>query len=432
MRRWLAEALIISALLVPRPSMAGDPVSTFGLNAAPASMAGASGASTDASSGPFSNPAATGMGSGFILKLGYLFSHPSLTYNGQAADVPRAHGLTLGLRVPIATFSPGGRSLSIALGVGLHVPDRWLARIYLIEPTRPSFVMWEGPVNRMVVTPVLAVAFEDMVALGAGVTLLADGAAKARMTLGYAGTQTRSEADLDIELRLRAAPVMGLLVHPVRWLTVAAGWTGELALDMDMHVQADLDAPGIEGDTWISIRGTNDYTPHCVWASLAFFPHPLLDLYVQGSWVLWSRAKPFFARMSMWLDLGGEPNLIDQVVPSSHLEDSFVVAAGVEGRIRLPSMMMLALRAGYQYRPTPVPDQTGFTSYADSDVHVMATGLGFTTPPHRPLTLTLGLAFQVQRLVLRSVTKDPDVYLSTGFRIEGWVVATMLDAALCF
>jgi long-subunit fatty acid transport protein len=429
-----AAALLAAAswTLVAGGAWAADPASTFSLSSRAAALAGASAATADPASAPLLNPAAAAHGDGLHLKLGYLFAHPMLRYNGAPSSVEDVHGFTLGLSVVVLERSPRGLPLRLALGLALHVPDRWLARIYLVEPTRPSFVMWEGPVQRMVANPVVALRVSEMFSVGAGATLLADGAGSAHLVLGYAGTQTRTDAALDLELRLRAAPLVSVTVEPIEQLVLAAGFTGELAMDMDLYVTAELDAPGLEGDALIAVAGTNDFTPATLWAAVTARPHARLHLHLFGSYVMWSRANAFFARTRAALDLGGERTLLEGAVPCEPLRDSWTVAAALEGGVPLPARLVLSLRAGYQYRPTPVPEQTGFTTYADSDVHVMSTGLGLRTAPERSVELALGFSIQLQRVTPRATVKDPDVFFITGFDIEGWVVATALDASLAF
>jgi hypothetical protein len=427
-----ASVLLAAALLASTPALAGDPASTFAIHARPAALAGASMALVEPTSAPFHNPAAAALGSGLSIKLGYMLSHPMLTYNGARADVEPVHGMSLALRVPLLDRQAGTRRLRAALGLGLFVPDRWIARIYLIEPTRPSFVMWEGAVNRIVAVPLLALAVDDLVSIGAGATLLADGAAVADLDLGFEGSQTRTDGAVDLELRLRAAPVVGIMIHPLPWFTLAGGYSGELAMDLELDVHALISAPGIEGNTLVSIRGTNDYTPASAWAAAAVHPSPHLDVLLQATYVMWHRANPYYSKLRMLVDLGVDPVVLGDIAPSSRLEDRWVLAAGLEGRIPVLSGCTLSLRAGYQYRPTPVPDQTGWTSYADSDVHLAAAGLGFDTWQDRSVRLRVSWAFQLQRLVKRTVEKDPAVFVSTGFTTEGWVLASMLDLELSF
>jgi long-subunit fatty acid transport protein len=68
----------------------------------------------------------------------------------------------------------------------------------------------------------------------------------------------------------------------------------------------------------------------------------------------------------------------------------------------------LALRAGYQYRPTPVPDQTSGTNIIDCNAHVVTAGFGVTfLMPHvfaRPVTIDA--AYQAQILEPRSAKKS--------------------------
>ena len=355
-----------------------------------------------------------------------------LELDGHGADVDDAHGLVAGIRIPLVGWKAGGHAFRIALGLGLHVPDRWLARVYLIEPTRPSFVMWEGQVSRIVATPVLALSVDDWLSLGAGATFLVDGAGTADLQIGFEGAQPRTDALLDLELRARAAPVVGFSISPLRWLTVAGGFAGEIGLDLGLGVSADLSVPGVEGTTVISVRGTNDYSPPAIWLALALEPVPFLEFLVQVTRSFWSRANPWYARARLEIDLGAGPSVMGEIAPDADLVDSWTVAVGLEGHVPVLRGCDLALRAGYQWRETPVPDQTGFTSYADSDVHLASLGIGFTTRPGKPVVLGLGWSLQLQRIVPRSVDKEPDVFVSTGFESEGWVIATIVDAAISF
>ncbi len=434
MRRAAAAALLLlgSALIAAGPARAGDPASTFAIHARPAALGGAAKALDEPTSAALHNPAAAALGDGLAIKLGYMFSVPLLSYNGGPAEVEGVHGLSLAAAVPLIDRGAGGRRLRASLGLGLFIPDRWIARIYLIEPTRPSFVMWEGAVNRITASAVLALAIDDLVSIGAGATLLADGAAAADLDLGFEGSQTRTDAEVDLELRLRAAPLVGIRIHPVPWVTVAGGYSGELSMDLALDVHADLDAPGLEGYTVVSIRGTNDYTPPTAWAALAIHPAAWLDLLLQATYVMWHRANPFYADLRMLVDLGEGPSALGGVAPPGKLKDRWVLSAGLEGRIPVLGGCTLALRGGYQYRPTPVPDQSGWTSYADSDVHLASAGLGFATWQGRSVQLRVGWAFQVQRIVERTMDKDDDVFIVESATIEGWVLASMLDLELAF
>lgn len=424
--------MALAACLAARAAHAGDPASTFSIHARPAALGGAAMALDEPTSAPFHNPAAAGPGSGLSIKVGYLFSHPELDYNGTRADVQGVRGLSLAARIPLLDRMVGGKRLQAALGLGLFIPNRWIARIYLVEPSRPSFVMWEGAVNRMVAAAVLALALDDFVSLGVGASLLADGAGGARLDLGFEGSQTRTDARVDLDLRLRAAPVLGIMIRPFPWLTMAGGWSGELGMDLDLRVHADIDAPGLESDTVVSIRGTNDYTPPTAWAAVAVRPVRWLDILLQATYVMWRRANPFFTDLRMLIDMGADPSILGQIVPASKLRDRWVIAAGIEARVEVLSGCELALRGGYQWRPTPLPDQTGWTSWVDSDVHLWSTGLGFATDARKSVRMRVAWAIQLQRVVERSVEKDPDVFVSTGYTAEGWVLASMLDVELTF
>ena len=94
--------------------------------------------------------------------------------------------------------------------------------------------------------------------------------------------------------------------------------------------------------------------------------------------------------------------------PPPDFHDIFVPRIGAE----YLANKHLSLRAGYVYRPSPVPDQTGINNYADSDKHVITFGAGvsfFDPWKLRKQPIILDFVFQAHILEERSVIKtDPD------------------------
>ena len=103
----------------------------------------------------------------------------------------------------------------------------------------------------------------------------------------------------------------------------------------------------------------------------------------EGAWAKWSR----------WLDARGE---------DGGLDDAWVLRAGVE----YTTSPRTALRAGLGWHPTPVPEQTGRTSFVDNDRLVLAVGAGHELRLWGDEVAVLDLAVQLQALVPAEVVKE--------------------------
>jgi len=82
---------------------------------------------------------------------------------------------------------------------------------------------------------------------------------------------------------------------------------------------------------------------------------------------------------------------------------------GLEAKPVATEVWTLALRAGYQFRKSPVPDQKGISNFADADTHVISTGLGISAKdPYGlvPRPVSLDVYGRVQILEEREVVKD--------------------------
>jgi long-subunit fatty acid transport protein len=170
-------------------------------------------------------------------------------------------------------------------------------------------------------------------------------------------------------------------------------------------------------------------------------------------WTGWSgfrELSPPFSAMSidslagvgLDIELGedlGEPGWRDTWSPRLGVE----VHPGALPAGRLFGTLAPKARLGFQLAPTPVPDQTGRTSYMDSDRWTLGAGLGveakqITGFTKGPVKFDVGLAYQ--HVMRRDVTKDAslvgdtngDGYLDypVGFPVNGTL--TSQGRALAF
>lgn len=98
----------------------------------------------------------------------------------------------------------------------------------------------------------------------------------------------------------------------------------------------------------------------------------------------------------------------DKAQPAN-FHDVTVPRIGVEFKetLRGESVKALAYRVGYQYHPSPVPDQTGDSNFVDENRHLFSAGFGVevANPWHEADLIDLDLFFQYNLLKNRQVSK---------------------------
>ncbi|HQP37142.1 MAG TPA: outer membrane protein transport protein, partial [Polyangiaceae bacterium] len=120
-------------------------------------------------------------------------------------------------------------------------------------------------------------------------------------------------------------------------------------------------------------------------------PH---QLNLSAAWAQGSFAAALDTTWSQW---SGYRDDTDRI---AGFHDTLSVAAGVEGRLAKRSLV----RGGIGYRPSPVPEQTGRTNYADNSMWVFGLGLSQEVMI-AGMTLDVSAFGQLQAAVPRSHTK---------------------------
>ena len=178
-----------------------------------------------------------------------------------------------------------------------------------------------------------------------------------------------------------------------------------------------------EGDTLsmlLDVSQTVQYTPHRLSLGLSYtVPSVALTLSTDAVLSLWSMAPDPSPQLRV--DIGGAlldglglGEALDVSVNAQPLDMGFRDTVSVRLGAEWTGLSWLALRAGYAFRPTPAPKQTGPSLYLDTDTHVISLGGGFTF--FDPLgvhahPLTVDLAMQVAVLppsaLARTAPGDP-------------------------
>ena len=416
----------LAALLVlVAGTAAADPLDEVGLGAASAGMAESRAALATGAEATHVDPAGVARADHPEVLVGWQDTIANLELDGHDAHVVDAHGTSIALAVP---FDLGG--LRLGAGVALYLPDQYLARIELTPVSEPRFIRFETAAQRIVVEPVVAIAFGDF-AIGAGASLLAD--AKSRdltFDVGVIGGQKQGNASLDVALPLRAAPLVGIWYRPHRKLELAATFRGELSLDLALDIRANVTVPGVvTGDATISLRSTSYFTPMRAGFAVAFRPTDDLDLTAELAWERWSALGSGVPDLRVLIALDLAPPLVGTQPPPALFHDIVTPRLGAEWRTG-----RLRFRAGAAYLPSPVPAQTGLTSFADGARFLATAGFGIRVGPGgvftRPIDLDLGVGWQHIEHAL--VVKDPALSPGGAFSSGGDLLQASTSATVRF
>ena len=409
-------------LLLVAPAVArANALDTFGFQPRIAGLAGAGTAEARGQAAAFHNPAGVALTDDIELGLAYSYAGMALQIDGRDANVTTPRGVSLGLALP-AHVGP----IVAAFGLALYLPDQFIARIQLVPANEPHFVLLDSNLQHVVVQPVVALRLGRYFSIGAGASILADaGGNGVTFDVGVNSGNKVGQAALDVRLPIRAAPVVGVTVMPKPWLRFAAAYRGELDLKLSLDILAHVDLPGaISGDTLISLVALNFYTPHTVTGAVAV-DLGALTLTAQLDWLDWSRFDAALPSLNVNIGLAIAPPLVPPAFPTVRFDDQYIPRLGAEVRRTINAHLDIATRLGYAYMPSPVRPQTGLTSFADNDRHVIGVGVGFLLRDllhFLPKPLHVDAAVQVQQLEPRSTAKDPHLTASPGFSSSGTIV----------
>ena len=422
------QLLVFQALSSSRA--AADPLSVFGFGPRAEALGGAVTADASGWAAAFYNPAGVARADEVQAAVGWGYGITRLRLDGQDAGVTAPHGLSAGLSVPI----PLG-PVRLAFGLALYLPDQFVARVRIVPPAEPHFVLLDNNLDRIVVSPVLALRPVKWLSIGGGATLLADAAGNGiDFDVGVVGGQKIGRAALDASLPIRAAPVAGISVEPTKWLRIGAAYRGAIDLRVKLDILAHVNIAGaVTGDTRISLRAVNDFTPQRVALGASVDILPSLTAMAEVSWNNWSAFHGGAADLEILVALGVTPSLLAATLPVDGFHDTFVPRAGVEYRRRVAAHVGLSGRLGFVFEPSPVPVQVGLTSYADNERVQVCAGAGVELSElpavlEKPLRFDVGASWL--ELVDRTTIKDPRVFPGRGFSSGGRIVhlSAMVEA----
>lgn len=391
--RGTALALCASVALLAPGARAQSAFETFGTDAASKGLAGARTATGGGSSAAWHNPAAMTLVDGTELSATFSLSLPAASFQFSSppseeltpAPLQSYTGLAWGGTVELG----GVLRDRVWVGAFLYQPTSTFTHARAPDPQVPFIYRYDSATDSLQASPAVAVRFFDWLRMGVG--LRVGGAQVGRLDMAVdplVGRVTKQE--IDAEQIPYNTPTAGVLVGPLGLgdFTFNLGFTYREHAAFPMGFVSRLLVEGLDADFIVPVSMITNFSPRTFNLGAAFTAWGDLDVALDLAYVAWSLAPSPYVNVQLYtrgegideLGLGGaldSPRPGQSRIRPAGFSDTLNVRAGVEYRL---FDGLLAVRGGYSWRPSPVPDQTSGTNIADATVHVIAAGAGVTAP----------------------------------------------------
>ncbi len=418
--RRLAWCLLAALLAVGRAAL-GNPMAQFGFTSRATALGGAATAAARDLDAAFYNLAAATRVPGFTVGANLLLADDFLEANGRGAGLSPHLYVSAGLVAPLPIAPVLRDRLYATLVVGF--PKEGFYRIELPDDEDVHFLFDGARNRRMVLLAGLAGRVCRQFSVGVGVSLLPAVTGRVDADLSQSAGQNR--ARLDVAYRVGA--LAGVLIEPLPWLAIGAAYRQA----HDARLQLPLRATVYDGFALDARIAAPAYAvPHEVALGLEVRPLPALTVALDVTWSGYAGlAHP---APTVYVLEDGQARRASNVEPAG-FRDTWAPRLGLEFR---PSAHT-ALRAGYGYVPTPIPEQTGLSNLLDSDRHQVAVGLGQTFPGWSggAAGMSLDVHMQVTTLQPRNTEKTVFDVENPGFpalRLRGGTLAAGLTWKVWF
>lgn len=381
----------VLAVLVAAVPARANPIEVFGLTSQRAGQANTGVAAADDASALYYDPAGLVASPGGELVIGTLGAYSHLAINSRRVGLADPYGLQLAVRAPL----PLGGALAdrFAVGVGLHLLPRNVARIIAPAPDQAFYPYYGDRLSRVVVLPGAAMRLGHGLSIGGAVNVLAG--------LGgsiYAAEGATRAIDARVDERV---PTVARAIAGVHWqlsssLRLGAVYRQRFEIPFSTSAQTIVAGEPID----IDLRAAGQFTPHQVAAGIAWASEDFTAALDVG-WASWSGYPGPYVKVDSRLPLVGP---VPGQPPHVPFRDTISVRAGLES----PASEGVAFRGGYGFESSPVPrNQRGVTNLLDGTKHTIAFGGGYAWQ-----RLRVDAHVQIQLVSTRRSTKT--VYDGTG------------------
>lgn len=408
------------------------PGATFGSGPRVEALVRSSVAEGDTTDAATENPAFAAS-EGTHVRFGYGGSAPFLRIDDRDAKVAPMTGIDLATHAGKRLLS----NLWAGLGLSLHKPDLQIARISFRPATEPQFVLYEAAQQRLALDLVGALRYGRFAVGGGAAIALGVAGPGVAVDVAQDANGPRADGSLDIALGYRFAPLIGAAVRLGR-LQIGAAFRGELSVDLSLLtvVNVDLEGNPLNGTTTVFVRGPSGYEPPRAGVGARLLVLRGLRAFAALEYAAYSAAPAPIADVDIDVELATKPALKKGRFIEPRFRDTLSPKLGLEWRwpsaplppsflgepSLAPDPWRVALRAGYAHAPSPVPPQTGFTSYADAPRHTVGFGAAYHVGDVFGIDLSLSAAFQLHALETRREEKASPALPFARYSVAGEIV----------
>jgi len=419
-KAWIGVLLV--CLFSPQEAIA-DFVDALGVGARAIALGSAYTAVSDDLSAVYYNPAGLAQIEDHQIMLGYFWSKPDLKESSPNPSFQSHQVVPYELQTPIIAMVfnldkafKGKLPVHTRVGLINIFPDNFksIYRLWDTDPSLPRWIRFGDYWDRVVLVGGFSIQAENIpwISLGMGFRFIVSasqflvdrGAPGLDVYLRDLSGETSATGNIDLNVDTEASPTAGVMLTPMKNLRLGYCFHNSLSMIIDpiyaeakTHVLTEeliLDLP-------LSLHFEGYYWPQQHNWGISYLWQDRLLLSFDLSWFRWSR----FTSESR-----GDPD--------PKWKDTLIPRFGMEYR----PLAGLAVRFGYFFEPSPVPDQCKASNYIDNDRHVFSTGIGYTfSDPLRIVwnPMTVDLVFQYIHMPTRTTTKDPAFFPYSGYEASG-------------
>lgn len=435
--------VLLSLLLAPF-NVQANPFDAFGLGTRVIALGGAGTASTQDSSANYYNPAALTKISGLRLDLGYSYIQPELYMNEGNLGVDRVSGLYTGVTLPKRLFDQ-----SFAVSLSFFLPDDRITRIRSLAQMQPRFVLYDNRPQRVVITTSFAWEPWEGLSFGGGLTYLTN----TRGTVMLEGNISITNPDdttlvggIDVAFESVRYPTFSMHWEIDSNWSLGLTYRETFELDLDLTVAADFDVISSgssseeklieDGKLALSSISTNLFSPRQLSAGIEYDAGSWL-VTADITWLQWSAFKAPASRITIDLETGAAQMALPDtaVIEDPNFHDIVIARVGLENELLSYETLRLVSRVGYFFEPTPAPDQSQSTNYADSHKHGTSLGFGVELLNLAPILespLEIDWVFQAIWMQPRNYHKESAADLVGDYRISGVILGSSITLGVQF
>lgn len=417
-------ALLLAPVLATRAL--ASPYDHFGLSSRASAMGNAYTALATNYTGVFYNPGALVFSQGASVGLGAMLSNYNLKINSQKKSIDSLLGINIGAVLPFSGMFEG----RTAFGMALFLANTSLLYDVTSHPQDdPFFVIEENRPAHMQILFDLAVRLTEGLSIGGGLQVnqylytTVDVAVNTKTILG--DTQSPIPmGNMNILNLYKGTPTAGIYYRPLPNLRFGLSYREHinfrLKLVSTINITGAKDLLNTVSDS-VPVQLTVDclvhYTPRKAVLGVAYDPISQLTASFDLAWMDWSAFPSPAPRIEAYSPVPEINAALQSTYPpmeqpkSPGFHDTLVPKLGVEYRL----YKWLALRAGYEFTPSPVPSQPdGKTNYLDSSRNTFTIGTGFRFLDPIGISVSpmeVSLHFQYHQFNQRKVTRD---YTASG------------------